>query len=158
MRRVGHRPASQNLCRFIAHAAVAGPAAALNRTIPACRELLARQTQVQPTPSSLRPPQTKSPNTHSDRGTATLHLPRVPSLQASGRRPRGIVREGRHPEPLTITALWSSAVEHCHADQNSIAIPQLSLCGKMNSALNAALANPNSNFSWRVCCVSIFIA
>src|SRR5579872_5229690 len=125
MHPVGHRPATQTRCRFAADAAVALTAVTRNRTIASCCDAVARQTLAKPARSRLRPPNTKRPNTHSDRGTATApppagsfpagfrtpaqypwHRPRGP---ASGtlnteRRPstRGIVREGRHPEPSTL--------------------------------------------------------
>lgn len=53
----------------------AQPAATLNRTIATCCTAFARQTQAQPAQSPLRPPQTKCPNTHSDRGTPTARPP-----------------------------------------------------------------------------------
>ena len=99
MRRVGHRPASETRCRFAADAAVAPPAATRNRTIATCCDAVARQTQAQPPPSPLRPPQTKCPNTHSDRGTATARPP-------AGSFPAGF----RTPAPVPVAASVTAGV------------------------------------------------
>ncbi len=49
----------------------AQPAATRKRTIATCCDAVARQTQAKPARLRLRPPNTKCPITHSDRGTAT---------------------------------------------------------------------------------------
>jgi hypothetical protein len=101
MRPVGHRPATQTRCRFAADAVGAPPAATRNRTIATCCDAVARQTLAQPAQSRLRPPNTKRPNTHSDRGTASRAFLPFCRLPDAGPGTRGIAREGRHPEPST---------------------------------------------------------
>jgi hypothetical protein len=86
MRRVGHRPASQTRCRFAADAAVVSTTVTRNRTIATWYQIVAQQIQAQPPRSRLRPPNTKRPNTHSDRGTATA-LPPAGSFPAGFRTP-----------------------------------------------------------------------
>ena len=86
MRRVAHRPGSETHWRLATDAAVTPPAATRNRTIATCCDAVARQTQAKPPPSPLRPPKTKCPNTHSDRGAAT-HRPPAGSFPAGFRTP-----------------------------------------------------------------------
>ena len=120
MRRVGHRPAWQTRCRSLAHAIVIWRAATPDRTITTRREPLARKTQAQPTPSPLRLPQAKRPNTHSDPGTATAS-PHAGSFPAGFRTPApgfyGIVPEGRHPEPSTEADILSTDRKGYPADR-----------------------------------------
>src|SRR5262249_8120666 len=93
MRQVGPQPASQTRCRFTPDAAVAQPAATPNRTIATSFAVVARQTQAQPAQSQLRPPKTKCPNPHSDRGAAT-------ALSPAGSFPAGF----RTPAPVPVAS------------------------------------------------------
>lgn len=107
MRRVGHRPASQTRCRFAADVAVALTAVTRNRTIASCCETVARQTRAQPARSPLRPPTTKCPNTHSDRGTAIAPPPagsfpagfRTPAPVPAASSARAGIRNPQHDLP-----------------------------------------------------------
>lgn len=113
MRRVGHRPASQTRCRFVADAAVALTAVTRKRTIASCCQAVARQTQAQPAQSRLRPPKTKCPNTHSNRGTATAPPP-------AGSFPAGF----RTPAPVPVASSARAGIRNPQHERTNSGRPE----------------------------------